>query len=562
MNHHHKRISNRTRAMILAISMILALGCGTFQNLFPGKNPGTTDPNSNPPDPGQEGNTVTTINSSQTSGEAFFIRLSEGQQEPQAFEPLAVETGEPLTAEEIAAILDRLAELPPATELQTDLKLPEELLPPPRPGDTIEQAFPPAPEDVAPVAVESGPLQVLRYSPEGEIPMAPFINITFNQPMAALSTLAQLAEEDVPVQIEPALEGTWRWLGTKTLSFQYDSNLIDRLPMSTEYRVTVPAGTTSITGGTLAESVSWTFNTPAPILTTNYPSYSPQPLEPLMFAAFDQRITPSAVLETIQVLVNGTPYSIHMATEDEISSDDRVKSLTEYTPEGRWLAFKADKAFPKDADIQVVIGPETPSAEGPLLTTQTQGFNFETYPPLRVEDYGCSWYGESCPPLSPFYIRFNNPLDPETFVDSMVSVNPALAGAVFSASGNTLTIQGASEGRTTYRITVDATITDIFGQRLGKDEVLKIKVGKAEPVLIGPQKTLVTIDSLPLKNQSCHSTPSTTTNWMSKSMPLNPKTGKHSNSIYRTIPAQTSRLNPLENLYLTTHSDSKTRMMR
>jgi len=253
MNRHHKRNSNRTRATLLAISMILALGCGTFQNLFPGKDPGTTDPISNPTDPGQEGNTVTTISSSQNSGEAFFIHLSEGQQKPQAYEPLPVASGEPLTEEEISAILDRLAELPPATELQTDLKLPEELLPPPRPGETIGQAFPPAPEDVGPVAVESDPLQVLRYSPEGEIPMAPFINITFNQPMAALSTLAQLAEEDVPVQIEPALEGTWRWLGTKTLSFQYDSNLIDRLPMATEFRVTVPAGTTSVNDGVLAE---------------------------------------------------------------------------------------------------------------------------------------------------------------------------------------------------------------------------------------------------------------------------------------------------------------------
>ena len=213
-----------------------------------------------------------------------------------------------------------------------------------------------------------------------------------------------------------------------------------------------------------------------------------------MFAAFDQRISPSAVLETIQVLVNGNPVNIRMATEDEIKSNSQVKSISENTPEGRWLAFIADKAFPKDADIQVIIGPETPSAEGPLVTTQTQSFNFVTYPPLRIEEYGCSWYGETCPPLTPFYIRFNNPLNPEAFVDSMISVSPELAGAVFSVSGNTLTIQGASEGRTTYRIDVDATLTDIFGQQLGKDETVKVKVGKAEPVLIGPQKTLVTID--------------------------------------------------------------------
>ncbi len=496
MNHHIKQISNRSRSIVLAVSMLLALGCGFLQNLFPGADTTATDPGVTPSSGNieQEGSTVSSYNGDESPNGTFFIRLSEGQQQPQSFEPLPLATGEPLSQEEVDAILDRLSDLPPATELQTELNLPGELLPRPRPGETIEQAFPSKPEDIASDTIESGPLQVLRYSPEGEIPMAPFINITFNQPMAALGTLAQLSEEDIPVQIMPALEGTWRWLGTKTLNFQYDSNLIDRLPMATEFRVTVPAGTTSATGGVLAETVIWTFNTPTPILTNSYPSYGPQHLDPIMFAAFDQRITPSAVLETVQVLVNGKSVSIRLATEDEISADEQVKSLSEYTPEGRWLAFKADKAFPKDADIQVVIGPETPSAEGPLVTAQPQSFGFETYPPLRIEEYGCSWYGETCPPLTPFYIRFNNPLNAEAFIDSMVSLNPQLAGAVFSVSGNTLTIQGASEGRTTYRITVDSTITDIFGQQLGKDESVKIKVGKAEPVLIGPQKTLVTID--------------------------------------------------------------------
>ena len=431
---------------------------------------------------------MATMNGDEPADGTFSIRLSEGQQQPQAYQPLPVTTGEPLTVEEVDAILARLADLPPATELQTDLKLPTELLPPPRPGETIEQTFPSKPDGVAPEIGDSGPLQVLRYSPEGEIPMSPFINITFNQPMAALGTLAQLAEKDIPVQIEPALEGTWRWLGTKTLNFQYDSNLVDRLPMATEFRVTVPAGTTSMTGGVLEESVSWTFTTPAPILSTYYPSYGPQPLEPVMFAAFDQRITPSAVLETVQVLVNGEPVSIRLATDDEITANEQVKSLSEHASEGRWLAFIADNAFPKDADIQITIGPGTPSAEGPLVTTQSQGFGFQTYPPLRIEEYGCSWYGDNCPPLTPFYIRFNNPLDAETFIDSMVAVSPDLAGAVFSVSGNTLTIQGASEGRTTYRVTVDSTITDMFGQQLGKVESVKIKVGKAEPVLIGAAK--------------------------------------------------------------------------
>ena len=119
--------------------------------------------------------------------------------------------------------------------------------------------------------MEYGALEVLRYSPEGEIPIAPFVNITFNQPMVPLATIADLAAMDVPVQISPTLPGTWRWLGTKTLNFQYDSELIDRLPMATEYEVLIPAGIKSAVGGVLAESVSFTFNTPAPKMLQFHP---------------------------------------------------------------------------------------------------------------------------------------------------------------------------------------------------------------------------------------------------------------------------------------------------
>jgi hypothetical protein len=90
---------------------------------------------------------------------------------------------------------------------------------------------------------------VLRFAPEGEIPIAPFVSVRSINRWCRLGTLSDLAATDVPVQIEPALSGTWRWVGTKTLTFEYDSDLIDRLPKATEYHLTVPAGTKSIGGG-------------------------------------------------------------------------------------------------------------------------------------------------------------------------------------------------------------------------------------------------------------------------------------------------------------------------
>jgi uncharacterized protein YfaS (alpha-2-macroglobulin family) len=162
--------------------------------------------------------------------------------------------------------------------------------------------------------------------------------------------------------------------------------------------------------------------------------------------------------------------------------------------QGRWLAFLPQEPLPADTPISVSVRPGTPSAEGPLVTQEEQNFNFYTYAPLRIDHHGCSWSEDKCRPLSPFFIRFNNPLDMDNYQDSMLRIVPELPGATVNIFGDTINIRGASKGQTTYRITVGKEVQDIFGQKLGKDETLTFRVGTADPVLIGPDEILVTLD--------------------------------------------------------------------
>ncbi|NIW43593.1 MAG: hypothetical protein GWN30_02080, partial [Gammaproteobacteria bacterium] len=435
-------------------------------------------------------------NGNDDGDQPFVIHLSDGTAQDQDEEPIPQADTTPLSEAEIQEILARLPALQVAPGDQVEFKLPGDPIPPPRPGQTIEQPFPIDPQERSPDEVASGPLQVLRYAPEGEVPIAPTINITFNQPMVPLGTLTQLAEEDVPVEVEPDIPGTWNWVGTRTLRFNFDSDQIDRLPMATQFNVTVPAGTRSAVGGTLADSVSWNFRTPPPSITQSYPNYGPQELEPFIFILFDQRIDPPSVLESITATADGQPFSLSLADQELYAEDEDISRMTENAPEGRWMVLSPDEPLPKDSEIQITVGAETPSAEGPLTTSKEQSFGFFTYPPLKVESHTCSWYSsdELCYPLSPFYIRFNNPLDPELYDDSMLSINPSIPGATVSIVENTITISGATQGSTTYRVTIDGALTDIFGQELGREEKLTFRVGKAEPVLFGPDDNLVTID--------------------------------------------------------------------
>ena len=162
---------------------------------------------------------------------------------------------------------------------------------------------------------------MLRYAPEGDVPLAPNLSVTFNQPMVALTGLADLAAQDVPVKLSPQPAGKWRWIGTKTLAFEpqaTEATGTARFPMATKYTVEIPAGTISAGGGTLTKTVTWTFTTPPPQVQASYPNDGPHPLEPVMFVAFDQGIDPAAVLKKVEVKAKAEAKE----TDDHRSSGD------------------------------------------------------------------------------------------------------------------------------------------------------------------------------------------------------------------------------------------------
>jgi uncharacterized protein YfaS (alpha-2-macroglobulin family) len=422
------------------------------------------------------------------------IHLSEGKSQIQIIQPVQLIQGTPLSQAEIEQIISRLPALPIEPQNITDFKLVQGPIPPPRTGDTINETFPPSSEPIQPDQEPGGPLQVLRFSPEGEISIAPFVSITFNQAMVALTTHEALSYSQVPVKIYPELPGKWKWIGTKALTFKHDSTLIDRMPKATNYTVTVPAGTKSLSGGVLSKEVSWTFNTPPVQVITTYPSNVAQPVDPVFFIAFDQRIDREAILNKIRIIVNGNTLALKLLSQEEAEQDENVNNLIKNSLEDRWVAFQAIDLLPKDNQVNVIIGPGIPSAEGPRLNDQSSTYSFRTYAPLKIVENGCSWSQETCPPLVPFYIRFNNPIDLSSYKDAFLHIQPELPGVTVNFYDETLNIQGASQGQTTYNIEVSGDIQDIFGQKLEKTTSLTFRTGSAEPLLRGPDQNFITLD--------------------------------------------------------------------
>jgi hypothetical protein len=259
--------------------------------------------------------------------------------------------------------------------------------------------------------------------------MVPELSVTFSEPMIELTSHAELEKTAPPVRLTPQPEGRWRWIGTQTVLFDPDG---ERFPMATDYRVTIPAGTRSAAGKPLPRAEEWTFSTPRATVERIHPSpgAGPQRLEPILFASFDQRVDPAAVLAHTTLRPAGASadapsIALRLAKDEELAADRELRALRQSAEPGRWLAFRAVEPLPRATRFELTFEAGLPSAEGPLRTERPQTFGLRTFDPLALQDVTCAW-GGPCPPMAPWTVELNNPLDAGAFDRELVRVDPPL----------------------------------------------------------------------------------------------------------------------------------------
>ena len=358
----------------------------------------------------------------------------------------------------------------------------------------------PGGQEWLPSLLAGPPLEVLSFSPVGEVAIAPYLSVTFDQPMIPVASRADLAPDEVPVTLTPEIPGRWRWLGTDTLLFEAGDDHARHLPMATLFCAVVPAGTTSASGAILRESVQWTFRTPAPTL-RKHPLYRRRSygVRPVLFAAFDQRIDPGAVLGHARLFVEGLglAHALRLATAAEVAADEKVQRLADATPPGHWLAVIPCESLSPVSTYTLSFVPGTPSVEGPLVATRSQGFRFGVRSPLRLLSRG-----NDGTPADDWTIAFTNHLDAAAFDPALVTIEPELEQAKFTLFRHTdyagswtgLRISGNRQPRTGYRVTIRAGLTDTLGQKLPEDVAVNFFVQGRDPRLAAAWGEITVLD--------------------------------------------------------------------
>ncbi len=281
---------------------------------------------------------------------------------------------------------------------------------PPASGFQKLLAFPRPPEP--PKVADPGPLKVLRVQPTGEIHNTAALTVAFSQPMVPLASLDQMREQPVPVTLEPAIKGRWRWLGTTLLAFEPEV----RFPFATHYYVKIPQGTKSALGAALPEAAQFSFSTPALNISSGHPYSGETHARPetLIVLYFDQQIDPAALAPFLSLQKHGSvPVPWKLLSRAEFDAHEYQKKHKLGWNDGRTLVFLPEKPLEKSTGYSIVLKKGAPSAEGPRKTAADQVHSFTTYGPMKVTRLRCGWNNEPCRPGYSWAVEFSNPVATE-----------------------------------------------------------------------------------------------------------------------------------------------------
>eukprot|EP01090_Pellita_catalonica_P006698 TRINITY_DN1699_c0_g1_i4.p1 TRINITY_DN1699_c0_g1~~TRINITY_DN1699_c0_g1_i4.p1 ORF type:complete len:1644 (+),score=334.76 TRINITY_DN1699_c0_g1_i4:1616-6547(+) len=441
--------------------------------------------------------------------------------------------------EEYKLLAKRLPEF--GKEDAVDFKLRAKSLKPPRGGKELDVPFPPSTkrppqtpegEEVEEDDEQEPPpaLTIEHNTPTGVLSsFTSEITILFSQEMIPLSTVGSGATTkeikskkskkkgskkrkksakakksiEIPVVIEPAVtSGRWRWIDTKQLRYEAvsekaaDSQAPVRLSGATKYTVTVPCSQAkSLIGGKLEKDFFWSFCTPRVRMVSSGRTSSDS--KPIFWIEWNQPIVPKDVLacgalhkQRLVGLLNGQQFALELVDPSTVTHkafNEAVGRIeTKFgTDHSRLLVFRPKEDLPVASSFQIKFT-KVPAKEGSLLSVTDTVYSFSTYGPLRLDSH----YPKKVYPQQPAVINlyFSNVL--ANFTSNLVTVEPMLKHQNIVCHGSHISVTGTPEiQKTTYKITLDAAISDNYGQTLGTGWTGKYTASfKTYPLSNGPQE--------------------------------------------------------------------------
>lgn len=294
------------------------------------------------------------------------------------------------------------------------------------------------------------------------------ITVIFNRPVVPLVSTGQQANLPQPLTISPAVEGEGEWLSTSIYRFVP----AEPLAGATSYQVTVESGLTDVTGGVLAEDITWNFTTLNPSVVS---------------------VTPESDSTSIRLT---TPITVTFNMPMDTASTEAAVSLRaagaaapavgyEWQDNNRVLVLTPQEGLQLGTEYQVVIAGSAQSASGEATLDRETVSTFTTVlapavtgtMPERNATADRWQYG--------FTVFFASPMDLDT-LEGRIRIEPApnpnQVSYYFNEFDLSLYVSFTLERNTEYTVTIPGDAADPYGNTLGQDYTWSFRTPNHPPV--------------------------------------------------------------------------------
>lgn len=332
------------------------------------------------------------------------------------------------------------------------------------------------------------PIRVVRHAPVDTARSGDVITISFDRPV--VGSLDRTPDPRRIVRVEPSMPARIEWRDPTTLRIIPDRPLTP----GDRYRFTLSNDFTAIDGGRLDAPYEFTLLTRGPRMLVSVPTLYPQ---------YPNTLTPNGTLQLVYSapidsavfersarieITEGTgcqrrsiPYAIRtqrqIATTDDYNLQYAGGWGSDTTANGfrRLLELRPTSRLPADCAGSIVLPSLDPSDRAEIR------YPIATARRFALERFECA--NPDCVAGQVLRLWFTAPIHRDS-IARRIRLDPPVPFTIL-ASGEPnagWTLRLAIQPRTTYRLTVDSSLTDVFDRRLGAT-VSSVTTGDRIPAL-------------------------------------------------------------------------------
>jgi alpha-2-macroglobulin len=292
------------------------------------------------------------------------------------------------------------------------------------------------------------------------------ITVLFNRPVVPLLTSVELDTLPHPLIITPNVEGEGEWLNTSTYVFQPT----ERYAPGEEYTVSVSEDLQAVDGARYAGESTWHFTTIAPQIVNVNPQDGAVglPLTASVTVYFNQPIDKATV-----------ESNFHLTAPDGTETEGTF----EWGEDNTYFTFSHETLLELDTLYTVSVDAEGIASEsGGATLTGTTSWSFKTvpYPTIlgsspRDGDTNASGGGIA--------IYFSAPVNEDT-VEERIHIDPEPENVMHYYQWSVWQVSFPAQLRTTYSVTVDPGIEDLYGNVIEEGYTFTFTTAPAGPALV------------------------------------------------------------------------------